>query len=77
MLQKINLSFWSLLLSLSLGIYIHFFVPPEYQEQKTSMQVIINDSGQILSLDGKNIASLDEVVPYNQSLLLKLCITQG
>ena len=69
MLQKINLSFWSLLLSLSLGIYIHFFVPPEYQEQKTSMQVIINDSGQILSLDGKNIASLDEVVPYNQSLL--------
>jgi len=68
-LQKINLSFWSLLLSLSLGIYIHFFVPPEYQEQKTSMQVIINDSGQILSLDGKNIASLDEVVPYNQSLL--------
>ena len=69
MLQKINLSFWSLLLSLSLGIYVHFFVPPEYQEQKTSMQVTINDSGQILSLDGKNIASLDEVVPYNQSLL--------
>lgn len=69
MLQKINFSFWSLLLSLSLGIYVHFFVPPEYQEQKTSMQVIINDSGQIFSLDGKNIASLDEVVPYNQSLL--------
>ena len=69
MLQKINLSFWSLLLSLSLGIYVHFFVPPEYQEQKTSMQVTINDSGQIFSLDGKNIASLDEVVPYNQSLL--------
>jgi len=68
-LQKINLSFWSLLLSLSLGIYVHFFVPPEYQEQKTSMQVTINDSGQIFSLDGKNIASLDEVVPYNQSLL--------
>jgi Na+/H+ antiporter NhaC len=67
--QKINLSFWSLLLSLSLGIYVHFFVPPEYQEQKTSMQVTINDSGQIFSLDGKNIASLDEVVPYNQSLL--------
>ena len=69
MLQKINFSFWSLLLSLSLGIYVHFFVPPEYQEQKTSMQVTINDSGQIFSLDGKNIASLDEVVPYNQSLL--------
>ena len=69
MLQKINFSFWSLLLSLSLGIYVHFFVPPEYQEQKTSIQVTINDSGQIFSLDGKNIASLDEVVPYNQSLL--------
>ncbi len=69
MFQKINLSFWSLVLSLSLGIYVHLFVPPIYQEQKTTMQVVVDDFGQIFSLDGKKIAMLDEVVPYDQSLL--------
>ncbi len=76
MFQKINLPLWSLVLSLAIGIYIHFFVPPEYQEQKTSMQVVVDDSGQIFSLDGKNIASLDEVVPYSQSLLRQAALDE-
>ena len=76
MFQKINLPLWSLVLSLAIGIYIHFFVPPEYQEQKTSMQVVVDDSGQIFSLDGKNIASLDEVVPYGQSLLRQAALDE-
>ena len=76
MFQKINLPLWSLVLRLAIGIYIHFFVPPEYQEQKTSMQVVVDDSGQIFSLDGKNIASLDEVVPYSQSLLRQAALDE-
>ncbi len=74
--QKINLPLWSLVLSLAIGVYIHFFVPPEYQEQKTPMQVIVDDSGQIFSIDGKNIASLDEVIAYDQSLLRQVALDQ-
>ena len=76
MFQKINLSFWSLVLSLSLGVYVHLFVPPIYQEQKTAMQVVVDDSGQIFSLDGQKIVMLDEVVPYDQSLLRQAALNE-
>lgn len=62
-------SAWVILISLLVGVYVHFNIDPQWREVKTVYQVSTNDHGQLqYRYKGKNLP-LGDVVPYEQSSL--------
>lgn len=67
--RRLKPSFWILAGCLLLGLYAHHFVSPEWVEQKTTMQVTVNDLGQYFYRQGQQEIAIGEIVPYSESPL--------
>lgn len=59
----------TLLIGLSLSLYVNFYVPPTWVEQKSTFQVTENETGKKFYIQGGKKKMLGSVVPYDESQL--------
>ena len=67
--RRLKPAFWMLSLCLLLGVNTHFFVSPTWVEQKTTIPVSSDASGQLSYRQGQQVIAIDRVVPYADSPL--------
>ena len=68
--------FWAFAICLLASIYVHFFVPATWVEQKTTIQVFVNDQDQYYFLQEEEEILIDEIVPYEDSPLRQQALDQ-
>jgi len=61
--------FWVVIVSLLAGLYVSFFVSPQWREQKTVVQVYEAANGGLAYMYKGKETAIGEVVPYQQSTL--------
>jgi hypothetical protein len=69
LLHRFKPAFWVFSACLALGLYAYNLVSPKWVEQKTTMQVVVNDLGQYSYRQGQQKIVIDEIVPYSESPL--------
>ncbi|MDG1026660.1 MAG: Na+/H+ antiporter NhaC family protein [Gammaproteobacteria bacterium] len=62
-------AFWAFSISVFASLYVHFFVSPTWVEQRTTIQVFVDDQGQHFYLQEGQTLLIDEIVPYAESPL--------
>ena len=68
-MHRFKPAFWVLIASLALGVFAHSSVTPKWVEQKTTIQVMINDLGEYFYVRDQQEIIIDEIVPYADSPL--------
>ena len=58
-----------LILGLSLSLYVNFYVPPTWVEQKSTFQVTENEKGEKFYVQGDKKKIINNAIPYAESLL--------
>jgi hypothetical protein len=69
-------SFWAFAVCLIASLYVHFSVPPTWVEQKTTMQVFVNDQGQYYFLEEEKVVLINEIIAYEESPLRQQVLDQ-
>ncbi len=62
-------AFWAIMFSLLCAVYVNYFVPPTWVEQKTSYQVYLNDSDELAYQYRGKERLVKGIVPYEESSL--------
>ena len=75
-LHRFKPSFWVLLICLALGLYAYNAVTPKWVEQKTIIQVAVNELGQYSYIQADQQIAIDEIVPYGESPLRQAALDQ-
>lgn len=74
--HRLKPAFWVLSSCLVLGIYAHYFVSPKWVEQKTTMQVAVNEAGEYFYRQGDQSIVIDQIVPYAESPLRQTALDE-
>ena len=69
-------SFWAFAVCLIASLYVHFSVPPTWVEQKTTIQVFVNDQGQYYFLEEEKVVLINEIIAYEESPLRQQVLDQ-
>lgn len=70
-------AFWAFAICLLASIYVHFLVPATWVEQKTTIQVFVNEQDQYYFLQEAEEILIDEIVPYEESPLRQQALDQA
>ena len=70
-------AFWAFALSLLASVYVHFFVQATWVEQKTTVQVFVNNQNQHYFLQDEKTVLIPDAVPYEKSPLRQHALDQS
>ena len=70
-------AFWAFALSLLASVYVHFFVQATWVEQKTTVQVFVNNQNQHYFLQDEKTVLIPDAVPYKKSPLRQQALDQS
>lgn len=70
-------AFWAFALSLFASVYVHLFVQATWVEQKTTVQVFVNNQNQHYFLQDEKTVLIPDAVPYEESPLRQHALDQS
>jgi len=70
-------AFWAFALSLLASVYVHLFVQATWVEQKTTVQVFVNNQNQHYFLQDEKTVLIPDAVPYEKSPLRQQALDQS
>jgi Na+/H+ antiporter NhaC len=70
-------AFWAFALSLFASVYVHLFVQATWVEQKTTVQVFVNNQNQHYFLQDEKAVLIPDAVPYEESPLRQHALDQS
>lgn len=62
-------AFWALTVAMLASLYVHFFVSPQWLEQRTTYQVTASETGELFYVHQGEQIPIDDPVPYDESIL--------
>ena len=69
LLPLLKPAFWVMVISLSIGLFVHTSIAPQWREQKITYQVYPNDQGQLTYVSRGQEQVIGNIIPYAKSPL--------